>query len=91
MNNKLFVGNLSFDITEAALEELFAQHGEVVSVAIPRDSDTGRQRGFGFVEMGSQAAAEAAIRALNGTNVSGRDIAVSISQPKPRPAGRSRY
>ena len=94
MNNKLFVGNLSYRTTDAELQELFAQYGTVVSVAIPQDRETGRPRGFAFVEMGSQADAEAAIKALNGRDVDGRALAVSISQPKPKGGeggGRSRY
>ncbi|HEY9776509.1 MAG TPA: RNA-binding protein [Planktothrix sp.] len=91
MNNKLFVGNLSFKTTQESLQELFAQHGEVVSVAIPQDRETGRPRGFAFVEMANQAGAEAAIKGMNGRNVDGRDIAVSISQPKPKTSGRSRW
>jgi len=91
MNNKLFVGNLSFKTTQEGLQELFAEHGEVLSVVIPQDRDSGRQRGFAFVEMANQAGAEAAIRAVNGRNFDGRDLAVSISQPKPRTAGRSNW
>jgi cold-inducible RNA-binding protein len=91
MNNKLFVGNLSFKTTQEALQELFAQHGQVVSVVIPQDRETGRQRGFAFVEMANQADAEAAIKGMNGRNVDGRDLAVSISQPKPKASGRSRW
>ncbi len=87
MNNKLFVGNLSFKLTEAEVEELFGQYGTVVSCAIPTDRDTGRKRGFAFVEMGSQEEAEAAIKALNGRDVAGRPLAVSVSQPKPRTGG----
>ena len=58
MNNKLFVGNLSFKVTETELQEVFAQAGEVLSVSIPTDKYTGKKRGFGFVEMASQEAAE---------------------------------
>jgi RNA recognition motif-containing protein len=81
---KLFVGNLSFKLTEADLEQLFAQSGKVVSVAIPVDRDTGRKRGFAFVEMDSEAEAEAAIQDLNGKEVEGRQLAVNISKPKVR-------
>jgi RNA recognition motif-containing protein len=87
MNNKLFVGNLSFKITEGDLEELFAQHGTIVSCSIPTDRDTGRKRGFAFVEMGTQEEAEAAIQALNGRDVDGRQISVSIATPKPKGGG----
>jgi RNA recognition motif-containing protein len=89
VNNKLFVGNLSFKTTQAELQELFAAYGEVVSVSIPQDRETGRQRGFAFVEMANQADAEAAIKGLNGKEVGGRQIAVNVSQPKPRDGGRS--
>jgi len=84
MSTKLFVGNLSFKLTEADMEELFAQHGKVISVAIPTDRDTGRKRGFAFVEMESQAEAEAAIESLNGKDVAGRQIVVNPSKPKVR-------
>jgi cold-inducible RNA-binding protein len=82
MNNKLFVGNLSFKLSEAELESLFGEFGTVVSCSIPTDRETGRKRGFAFVEMGSQAEAEAAIKGLNGRDCEGRQIAVSIAQPK---------
>jgi hypothetical protein len=93
VNNKLFVGNLSFKTTQQELQDLFAEHGEVISVAIPQDRETGRQRGFAFVEMSNQAQAEAAIKALNGREVDGRQIAVNVSTPKPRDGGggRGRY
>lgn len=84
MNNKLFVGNLSYTVDETALSELFGQHGEVISAVIPKDRDTGRPRGFAFVEMQDQAAAEAAIRGLDGSQFAGREMKVSVSQPKPR-------
>ncbi len=87
MNNKLFIGNLAYGISDADLQELFAQYGSVTSCSIAKDRDTGRPRGFGFVEMESQAQAEAAIKALNGFEVSGRQISVSVSQPKPRGGG----
>lgn len=84
MNTKLFVGNLSFNLTEADMEQLFAQHGKVISVAIPTDRDSGRKRGFAFVEMATQAEADAAIEALNGKEVDGRQLAVNMSKPKVR-------
>jgi RNA recognition motif-containing protein len=84
MNNKLFVGNLSYTVSEDELQTLFAQFGEVASAVVPKDRDTGRPRGFAFVEMNSQAAAEAAIKGLDGQEVSGRQMKVGISQPKPR-------
>lgn len=94
MNNKLFVGNLSFQLSEAELETLFGEYGAVVSCAIPTDRDTGRKRGFAFIEMSNQAEAEAAIRGLNGRDVDGRQLSVSVSQPKPKGGGgggRGRY
>ena len=87
MNNKLFVGNLSFKLNETDLEELFGEHGTVVSCSIPTDRDTGRKRGFAFIEMSTQAEAEAAIKGLNGKEVEGRALAVSISQPKAKGGG----
>lgn len=87
MTNKLFVGNLSFKLSEEELKQLFGQYGTVVSCSIPTDRETGRKRGFAFIEMGSQSEAEAAIQGLNGRDVQGRQIAVSISQPKPRGGG----
>lgn len=86
-NNKLFVGNLSFKLNEADVKDLFAAHGNVVSVSMPTDSATGKKRGFAFVEMGSQEEAEAAIKALNGQTVETRQITVSVSRPKPSGGG----
>ena len=78
----IYVGNLSFDETEASLETAFAAHGEVTSARIITDRETGRSRGFGFVEMSDQAQAEAAIAALNGTNVNGRELTVNEARPR---------
>ena len=83
MNNKLFVGNLAYSVSDTELSNLFAEYGEVTSCNIATDRDTGRPRGFGFVEMQTQAAAEAAIKGLNGREVAGRQIAVNVAQPKP--------
>ncbi len=96
MNNKLFVGNLSFKLADAELQELFEQYGTVLSCSIPTDRDTGRKRGFAFIEMSSQAEAEAAIKGLNGRDIDGRQLAVTVSQPKPKGGGgggggRGRY
>ena len=88
MNNKLFVGNLSYNVEEGELQDLFAQFGAVTSAVVPKDRDTGRPRGFAFVEMESQAAAEAAIKGLDGHSLAGRQMKVGISQPKPKTAGR---
>ena len=79
---KIYVGNLSFDETEASLETAFAAHGEVTSASIITDRQTGRSRGFGFVEMSDQTEAQAAIAALNGTNHNGRDLTVNEARPR---------
>ncbi|MBY0357190.1 MAG: RNA-binding protein [Candidatus Obscuribacterales bacterium] len=93
MNNKLFIGNLSYGVTDHSLGDLFSQYGEVVSCSIAKDRDTGRSRGFAFVEMQTQEQAEAAIQGLNGHTLENRQISVAISQPKPKGAGggRNRY
>jgi cold-inducible RNA-binding protein len=83
-SNKLFVGNLAFSVGEQDLRTLFGKYGEVSSAAVPLDRTTNRSRGFAFVEMSSQAAAEAAIKGLDGFQYSGRDLKVNISQPRPR-------
>jgi len=82
MNTKLFVGNLSFKVTEPDLEKIFSQAGTVVSVAIPVDRTSGNKRGFAFVEMSTQAEAEAAVKQFNGQTIEGRQIAVNPSQPR---------
>ena len=86
---KLYVGNLSFQTTEAQLKTLFAAHGPVQSAALVMDRETGRPRGFGFVEMGDDAA-KAAIAALNGTTVDGRAITVNEARPRTEGAGGGR-
>ncbi len=78
----IYVGNLSFDETESSLEAAFAAHGEVTSARIITDRETGRSRGFGFGEMSDQAQAQAAIAALNGSNVNGRDLTVNEARPR---------
>ena len=83
-NNKLFVRNLSFRTTDGDLFELFSQHGEVVSARIATDRETGRPRGFAFVEMNTPASAEEAIRALNNTEFGGRTVSVAMSEPRER-------
>lgn len=82
---KLYVGNLSFSTSEAQLRDLFAQHGEVTSASLVMDRETGRPRGFGFVEFANDDQARAAITALDGKNVDGRDI--KVNEAKPREAG----
>src|SRR5215204_436815 len=86
---KIYVGNLPFTATEADVKELFAQHGNVESVALPTDRETGRPRGFGFVEM-PQADAARAIQALNGFSMNGRPLRVNEAQDKPRTGGGPR-
>ena len=82
MGRKLFVGNLSFSIGEAELRQLFEQKGTVESLTVMRDADTGRSRGFAFVEMASDEAAQKAIAELNGQSVEGRNLTVNEARPK---------
>ena len=82
MNNKLFVGSLPWSVDDAQLAEMFSGHGEVVSARVITDRDTGRSRGFGFVEFANEASAAAAMEALDGSMVEGRNISVSIAKPK---------
>ena len=91
MNNKLFVGNLPYTLSDSDLEQLFAQYGEVTSCKAAKDRETGRPRGFAFVEMSNQSEAEAAIKGLNGTQVAGRQISVAVSEPKPRAGAGGGY
>jgi RNA recognition motif-containing protein len=84
--SKIYVGNLPFSADEAAVRELFAQHGTVESVNLINDRDTGRPRGFGFVEM-SQADAARAIQSLNSHEMGGRALKVNEAQDKPRSGG----
>jgi len=83
---KIYVGNLPFTATEAELRTLFAAHGTVESVALPVDRETGRPRGFGFVEM-SQSDASRAIQNLNGVDMGGRPLRVNEAQDRPRGGG----
>lgn len=86
--SKLYVGNLSYQTSESELRELFAQHGEVVSATLVMDRETGRPRGFGFVEFSDSSSAKAAIEALNGASVGGRDLTVNEARPRePRSGG----
>lgn len=86
----IFVGNLNFNTSEEQLRELFATYGQVDRVSILNDRDTGRSRGFGFVEMGNEAEAEKAIAALNGANLDGRTLNVNEAKPKTDKAGSGR-
>jgi cold-inducible RNA-binding protein len=87
---KIFVGNLDFGATEDSLRSLFEPYGSVESVHVVTDRDTGRSRGFAFVEM-AEGAADKAIAALNGTNVGGRALNVNEARPKPEHAGGGGY
>lgn len=82
MGKKLYVGNLSYNMDSSGLEQLFAQHGKVESAEVIADRDTGRSRGFGFVEMGSDQDAQAAIAALNGQQHDGRTLTVNEAKPR---------
>ena len=83
----IYVGNLSWNLKDQDLSNLFASHGEVVSAKIVTDKFTNRSKGFGFVEMANDEQAQAAIAALNGTEVDGRNIVVNESRPKPEGGG----
>lgn len=88
MNNKLFVGNLSFNTTENDLQDAFAAHGTVLEANLMVDRMTGRARGFGFVTMSTEEEARKAIEAMNGKDVDGRALTVNVARPREeRPAG----
>jgi cold-inducible RNA-binding protein len=87
MNTKLYVGNLSYNISENELQDLFAAHGPVVEVNLMQDRVTGRPRGFAFVTMATPEGAQAAIAGLNGKNVDGRDLTVNEARPREERAG----
>ncbi len=90
MSKKLYVGNLSYDVTETHLNEMFGAYGAVKSAQIIMDRDTGRSKGFGFVELSDDSAAEAAIAGLNGQMSGGRALTVNEAKPredKPRGGG----
>ena len=84
---KIFVGNFSFSTTEADLRQWFSQYGSVDSASVVTDRDTGRSRGFGFVEMPNNSEAEAAIAALNGRDSEGRALTVNEARPKTERGG----
>jgi RNA recognition motif-containing protein len=87
MGKKLYVGNLAYSVSDSDLLRLFEPHGTVQSAQVIMDRDTGRSKGFGFVEMGSDQEAQAAITALNGTEVEGRALTVNEARPKPEGGG----
>jgi len=84
MSKKIYVGNLNYATTEDTLSSLFSQYGEVVSTVIIKDRYTEQSKGFGFVEMADDAAADAAITTLNGKEVDGRRVRVNVAEDKPR-------
>lgn len=81
-NKKLFVGSLPWSVDDAGLAQIFSQAGTVVSAQVVKDRDTGRSRGFGFVEMSTEEEAQNAVANLNGTDVEGRKIVVNIARPR---------
>ena len=87
MAKKIYVGNMNYDTTEETLRQLFSAHGEVASVSVVTDRYTGRAKGFGFVEMATDEAARAAITALNGREVDGRQLRVNEAHDRPRDRG----
>ncbi len=89
MTQRIYIGNLSYESTEDQVRDLFSQHGEVVSCALPTDRETGRPRGFGFIEMSSDDAAKA-IQALNGTDFGGRSLNVNEARPREDRGGGGR-
>ncbi len=87
MGKKLYVGNLSYNIGKNDLEQMFAAHGTVVSAQVITDRGTGRSKGFGFVEMSTEQEAQAAIAALNGKSLDGRDL--TVNEARPQAGGRT--
>ena len=82
MSTKLFVGSLPWSVDDDALKSTFEAHGSVVSAKVVKDRESGRSKGFGFVEMSTDAEAESAMQALNGSEVNGRNIIVNEAKPK---------
>ena len=89
MGNKLYVGNLPYTVRDGDLEQSFSQFGAVTSAKVMMERDTGRSKGFGFVEMSNAQEAQAAIEGMNGKNVGGRDLTVNIARPMEPRAPRS--
>ena len=87
MGKKLYVGNLTYEVTDSQLEQMFAAHGAVQSAQVIMDRDTGRSKGFGFVEMGNDQEAQAAIQALNGKQIDGRSLTVNEAKPRENRGG----
>jgi RNA recognition motif-containing protein len=90
MGKKIYVGNLAYGVTDDSLRQLFEEHGTVQSAQVIMDRDTGRSKGFGFVEMGSDQEAQAAIAALSGKSVDGRNLTVNEAKPREDRGGGGR-
>ena len=90
MGKKLYVGNLSYEVNDSELQQMFEPYGTVQSAQVIMDRDTGRSKGFGFVEMGSEQEAQAAIAALSGKQVGGRSLTVNEAKPKEGGGGGGR-
>lgn len=84
MSTNIYVGNLPFNTSSSELENLFSQHGEVTGAYVITDRDTGRSRGFGFVEMADAEAAQNAISAIDGSDFQGRQLKVNVAKPRSR-------
>ncbi len=91
MSTKIYVGNLPYSVTDSSLESNFSECGSVSSATVMMDRETGRSKGFGFVEMASADVAQAAITALNGMSVDGRSIVVNLARPREESSGSGGY
>ncbi|MGE8494679.1 MULTISPECIES: RNA-binding protein [Comamonas] len=91
MSSKIYVGNLPYSVTDSSLQDNFSEFGSVTSAKVMMDRDTGRSKGFGFVEMASADVAQAAIDALNGRSVDGRQIVVNLARPREESRGAGGY
>ena len=91
MSTKIYVGNLPYSVTDSSLQSNFAEFGGVSSAKVMTDRETGRSKGFGFVEMASAEIAQAAITALNGVSVDGRSIVVNLARPREEGRGSGGY
>ena len=91
MSSKIYVGNLPYSVTDSSLVNNFAEFGRVSSAKVMMDRETGRSKGFGFVEMASPEVAQAAIKGLNGTSVDGRSIVVNLARPREEGHGSGGY
>jgi RNA recognition motif-containing protein len=89
MGNKLYVGNLPYSVSDSDIEQAFSAYGAISSAKVVMDRDSGRSKGFAFVEMASQAEAQAAIEGLNGQSLGGRDLVVNEARPMEQRAPRS--